>query len=116
MDGRDFEVWRESAGAASASAAPGDVAAPGPRPQAASLLLPAVQKVREAAAARPSGMAGEVGATLRNLTIRNEETAQVVRVPMATVTACSAEQVTLNFSKVEAMDPAQRPRRARTRE
>ena len=116
VDGRDYEVWRDSAASASASGAPGDVAAPGPRPQAASLLLPAVQKVREAAAARPSGMACEVGATLRNLTIRNEETAQVVRVPMATVTACSAEQVTLNFSKVEAMDPAARPRRARTRE
>ncbi|MXO50697.1 hypothetical protein GRI42_05185 [Erythrobacter gaetbuli] len=113
-DAGDYTVWRDSAGAA--SAAPGDVAAPGPRPQAASLLLPAVQKVREVAAARPAGMACEVGATLRNLTIRNEETAQVVRVPMATVTACSAEQVTLNFSKVEAMDPAERPRRARTRE
>ncbi|MBY6013443.1 hypothetical protein KUV75_00795 [Qipengyuania gaetbuli] len=113
-DAGDYTVWRDAPGAA--SAAPGDVAAPGPRPQAASLLLPAVQKVREAAAARPSGMACEVGATLRNLTIRNEETAQVVRVPVATVTACSAKQVTLNFSKLEAMDPAERPRRARTRE
>ena len=116
VDGRDFEVWRDSNAAASAPAAPGNVKAKGPRPQTVGLLLPAVQRVREAAAALPEGMKCEVGATLRNLTIRNEETAQVVRVPTATVTACSAEQVTLNFSKVEAVGPEARVMRARPRE
>ncbi|MGQ7829396.1 hypothetical protein [Altererythrobacter sp. Z27] len=114
VDGRDFEVWRNSA--AGNAGAPGRVAAPGADPQAVGLLLPAVQKVREAAAARPAGMACEVGATLRNLVIRNEETAQVVRVPEATVTACSAEQISLNFTKVEAMAPGTRRMQMRMRE
>ena len=113
-DAGDYTVWRDTA--ASASGAPGDVAAPGPGAQAASLLLPAVQKVREATAARPAGMKCEVGAALRNLTIRLEETAQVVRVPMARITACPTDQVTLTFAKVEAVDPAARVMRARVRE
>lgn len=96
--------------------AAGDIAAPGPRQQTIGLLLPAVQKVREAAAARPKGMACEVGATLRNLTIRMEETAQVVRVPEATVTACMTEQISLNFTKVEAINPSGRRYRATVRQ
>ncbi|MBU2587855.1 MAG: hypothetical protein KJ872_07035, partial [Alphaproteobacteria bacterium] len=90
-----------------------DLAAPSREPEATSLLLPAVQKVREAAAARPRGMACTPGATLRNLTIRDDQTAQIVRVPEATVTGCTAEQISLNFAKVEATGPMRPRARAR---
>jgi hypothetical protein len=105
FDGVDGEVmtdvrWKSEA-SDKLAAGPGD-------PQVAALLLPAVQKVREAAAARPRGMACTVGATLRNLTIRDDQTAQIVRVPEAKVTACTAEKVTLNFTKVEATRPSPR--------
>jgi hypothetical protein len=80
-------------------------------PPAAGLLLPAVQKVREAVATRPRGMACKVGDTLTNLIIRDEDTAQIVRVPEAAITVCSADQITLNFTKVEMM-AATGPQRA----
>ncbi len=101
------------AGAPAPRPAATDLAAPSGEPQAIGLLLPAVQKVRSAAAARPRGMACTPGATLRNLTIRDEQTAQIVRVPEATVTACTAEAISLNFAKVEALGPM--PTRTRSR-
>jgi len=82
-----------------------DLAAPMPPPQTIALLLPAVQKAREAAAALPRGMECKVGEELANIIIRNEDTAQIVRVPVATITACSSEQISFNFEKVEWVNP-----------
>lgn len=112
------EAGRVTPGAGGPATPPAATDLAAPSRQATShlmLLLPAVQKVREAAAARPRGMACTPGATLRNLTIRDDETAQIVRVPEATVTACTAESLSLNFVKVEAVDPVRARARARPR-
>lgn len=114
VDGRDYQVWRRtgSAGNAAGEGQSGTLSA-GSDPQAIGLLLPAVQKVREATAARPAGLRCEVGQSLHNLVLYEDQSGRRVLVPEAQVTACAHEEISFNFTKVEAMPAA--PARATER-
>jgi hypothetical protein len=79
--------------------AEGRVAAPGAAEPAA-LLLPAVQRVREAAARVPAWRGCAVGQHIATASLREGATGRTARVLDARVTECGAEQVGFTFSKV----------------
>lgn len=67
----------------------------------AALLLPAVQKVREAAARMPRGHSCTVGQTYETVEIRKGKDGPVHTARDVTVSACAGEQISLNFTKIE---------------
>lgn len=85
-----------------APARPGrGVISSGRDPVPAGLLLPAVQKAREASAAIPAWRGCKVGQRLPRLPIRNDKTGRSGAILDAVVTDCGAEQVSFNFTKIE---------------
>lgn len=73
----------------------------GSEPVPAGLLLPAVQKARVLTAAVPAWRGCKVGQRLPRLPIRNSRTGRTGAILDAVVTDCAAEQVSLNFTKIE---------------
>ena len=74
-------------------AAPGD--------QQAALLLPAVQKVREAAARMGAWPGCTAGQRLGGVHIKVVKTGRTGQILDATVSACAADSVSLNFTKIK---------------
>jgi type VI protein secretion system component Hcp len=89
------------AAAPAGTGTPGGVAAPDGGAEPAALLLPAVQKVREAAARLPAWRGCAVGQHIKSVSLREGATGRVGRILDATVTECAAEQVSFNFTKIE---------------
>lgn len=81
--------------------APGNVAAPGKDTVAIGLLLPAVQKVRVAAARTPAWPGCAAGQELPGVEIMEASTGRTGRILDATVSQCASEQVSFNFTKIE---------------
>jgi hypothetical protein len=75
--------------------------APPSDPEPAALLLPAVQKVREIAAKIPAWPGCAVGQSLGVVTITEKSTGRTGKILDATVGGCAAEQISLNFTKIE---------------
>lgn len=80
---------------------PDDLAAPGGGPVAIGLLLPAVQKVREAAARTEAWPGCTPGQRLPGVEIMEASTGRKGRILDATVSKCASEQVSFNFTKIE---------------
>lgn len=80
---------------------PGDIAAPGKEPTAVALLLPAVQKVREAAARRSPGSSCRLGPVGGPVPMRDDTTGGTRTILDAQVVACEPEMVVFTFSKIE---------------
>ena len=70
-------------------------------PETAALLLPAVQKVREAAARMPAWRGCAAGQKIESLAIKQKSTGRMGRILDATVSQCASEQVSFNFTKIE---------------
>ena len=87
--------------AGSTPAAPRAVTARSPNPVPVGLLLPAVQKVREAAAARPAGAACRIGEVRGPVAVMESESGATGRILDVTVTGCSGEEISFNFTKIE---------------
>jgi type VI protein secretion system component Hcp len=82
--------------------APGNtVAAPGSDPEAVALLLPAVQKVREAAMRMSAWEGCAAGQKIEGLAIKQKTTGRMGRILDATVSSCATESVSFNFTKIE---------------
>lgn len=81
--------------------APGKIAAADPDSETTALLLPAVQKVREAAARMPAWGNCAAGQTFKGMEIRQVSTGRTGRILDATVATCAAESVSFNFTKIE---------------
>lgn len=79
----------------------GDLAAPASDPIAIGLLLPAVQKVREAAARTGAWPGCRAGQELPGVEIMEASTGRRGRILDATVSQCASEEVSFNFSKIE---------------
>ena len=69
--------------------------------ETAALLLPAVQKVREAAARMPAWEGCAAGQKIEGLAIKQKSTGRTGRILDATVSTCATEQVSFNFTKIE---------------
>ncbi|HMS21317.1 type VI secretion system tube protein Hcp [uncultured Sphingorhabdus sp.] len=69
--------------------------------ETAALLLPAVQKVREAAARMPAWRGCAAGQKIESLAIKQKSTGRMGRILDATVSQCASEQVSFNFTKIE---------------
>lgn len=95
------DVTGDGRSGARASAGTRRLASRGPSPVPVGLLLPAIQKVREAAAARPSGSECRTGAVAKPIAIRESESGATGRILDATVTGCTSEQISFNFTKIE---------------
>jgi hypothetical protein len=67
----------------------------------AALLLPAVQKVREAAARLPAWEGCAAGQKIERLAIQQKSTGRMGRILDATVATCASESVSFNFTKIE---------------
>lgn len=83
-----------------APAANKKIAAPGDD-ETAALLLPAVQKVREAAARIPAWAGCAAGQKIEGMTIKQVSTGRTGRILDPVVTSCAAESVSFNFTKIE---------------
>lgn len=75
--------------------------ASGETEETAALLLPAVQKVREAAARVPAWAGCTVGQQIPDMRIMQKSTGRTGRIRDATVSNCASEQVSFNFTKIE---------------
>jgi len=84
--------------AAPAGATPADV---GLANEQAALLLPAVQKVREAAARMNAGDTCKIGPVRGPVQIRDSSDGSTARILDANVVSCDHETVTFTFSKIE---------------
>lgn len=82
------------------AAAGSAIASGAPDPVPAALLLPAIQKVREASAAVPAWRGCRVGQRLPRLSIRDDKTGRTGAILNARVTECGAEQVSFNFTRI----------------
>jgi hypothetical protein len=69
--------------------------------QTAALLLPAVQKVREAAMRMPAWAGCAAGQKIEGMAIKQVSTGRMGRILDATVATCATESVSFNFTKVE---------------
>lgn len=69
--------------------------------ETAALLLPAVQKIREAAARMTPWTGCTAGQKIEAIAIKQKSTGREGKILDATVTACAAETVSFNFSKIE---------------
>jgi type VI protein secretion system component Hcp len=69
--------------------------------ETAALLLPAVQKVRTVSIASPAWPGCAAGQKVDAFTIKQKSTGRTGLVLDATVSACAAESVSLNFAKIE---------------
>lgn len=69
--------------------------------ETAALLLPAVQKVREAAARMSAWKGCTAGQKIENLAIKQKSTGRMGRILDATVNSCTSDQVSFNFTKIE---------------
>ena len=69
--------------------------------QTAALLLPAVQKVRLAAARTPAWEGCAAGQKIEAMAIKQVSTGRMGRILDATVATCAAESVSFNFTKIE---------------
>lgn len=72
-----------------------------PDDETAALLLPAVQKVREAAMRTPAWEGCAAGQKIEGLAIKQKTTGRTGRILDATVATCAAESVSFNFTKIE---------------
>lgn len=69
--------------------------------QTAALLLPAVQKVRVAAARMPAWGNCAAGQKIEGMTIKQVSTGRTGRILDPVVATCAAESVSFNFTKIE---------------
>lgn len=92
-------ITKELDKSAPAPTGPGTIAAPGQ--QEAALLLPAVQKVREAAARMGAWRGCAPGQRLGGVHIKVAKTGRTGRILDAVVTQCATESVSFNFTKIE---------------
>lgn len=69
--------------------------------ETAALLVPAVQKVREAAARMPAWDGCAAGQKIDSFSIKQKSTGRMGRILDATVSSCASEQVSFNFTKIE---------------
>ncbi|MXO59231.1 hypothetical protein GRI89_06725 [Altererythrobacter salegens] len=80
---------------------PPDVKGPDDGPVPIGLLLPAVQKVREASVPRPRGKGCTGQQRMRATPILEDASGATGTIMDGQVTACSAETITFTFSKIE---------------
>lgn len=80
---------------------PADLRAPNSDPVPIGLLLPAVQKVREATVPRPAGAACSGQKRMRASPILEEASGATGTIVDGQVIACSAETITFTFSKID---------------
>jgi hypothetical protein len=71
-----------------------------PEPVPAGLLLPAVQKIREATA-RGVVPGCQAGQSIPSVAVRNSADGKTGRILDATLTACAADEVSFTFQKIE---------------
>lgn len=69
--------------------------------QTAALLLPAVQKVREAAMRMPAWEGCVAGQKIEGMTIKQGSTGRTGRILDPVVVSCAMESVSFNFTKIE---------------
>lgn len=69
--------------------------------QTAALLLPAVQKVRVAAARTPAWEGCAAGQKIEGMTIKQVSTGRMGRILDPVVATCATESVSFNFTKIE---------------
>jgi type VI protein secretion system component Hcp len=69
--------------------------------QTAALLVPAIQKVREAAMRTPAWEGCAAGQKIEGLAIKQKTTGRTGRILDATVATCATESVSFNFTKIE---------------
>jgi type VI protein secretion system component Hcp len=69
--------------------------------QTAALLLPAVQKVRVAAARTPAWAGCAAGQKIEGMTIKQVSTGRTGRILDPVVATCATESVSFNFTKIE---------------
>ena len=69
--------------------------------QTAALLLPAVQKVREAAARMPAWKGCAAGQKIDGMAIKQVSTGREGRILDPVVATCATESVSFNFTKIE---------------
>jgi hypothetical protein len=69
--------------------------------ETAALLLPAVQKVREAAMRMPAWAGCTAGQKIEGIAIKQVSTGRTGRILDPVVATCATESVSFNFTKIE---------------